>query len=216
MDDNALDAQTHALRFNPSEHLDPWVALNEALDARGPAYVVVIDGAVRGARGRITSSSANSEARLAVIDQLNDASLLSLLVLRGPTVHGDEALALALASDLRWATSGAALECASLLEGDLPYTSASHATVGRLGRSRALALALRDGPLTAAQALTWGLVDEVIADHDLDARIEAFVATTARVPRDLMAETKALLQVADEQIARRRETDARERLSDPS
>jgi Enoyl-CoA hydratase/isomerase len=203
---------SHVVRFNPSLHERPWVALDEVLRSRGAASFVVIDGAIDGARGRVTPESANAEARASVVDQLGDASLLSLLVLRGPSVHGDESLALALACDIRWAAPGATIESTALDAGFLPYAGAVHAATARLGRSRAIALAVRGIPLTAAQAVAWGVIDEVVADDDLDRRIDALAVSTGALSRGLIAEAKALLVSGSPETARRREAEANDRL----
>jgi Enoyl-CoA hydratase/isomerase len=203
---------SHVVHFNPSLHEQPWVALNDVLRTRGAAVFVVIDGAIDGARGRVTPLSANAEARASVVDQLRDPSLLSLLVLRGPSVHGDEALALALACDIRWAAPGATIESTALDAELLPYAGVIHAAVARLGQSKAMALAVRGIPLTAAQAVDWDVIDEVVADHDLDRRIDALVVATGAMPRELIAEAKALLTSGSRDAARRREGEAIDRL----
>ena len=63
-----------------------------------------------------------------------------------------------------------------------------------IGTRRALELALTNRELTAAEALDWGLVNEVVADAALDDRIARLTADLVAGPSGAFGETKRLLR----------------------
>lgn len=192
-------------------HASPWVALLDALQTRGAAALVIIDDV--GANGSdVIDPSLERTAKSRAITELSSAGVLSVVILREGSSATPDAVTLALAGDLRWATPDAAFVGSFAGAAPLPFEGVVDAAIRRLGSSRALSLALASTPVPALTAQAWGLVDEIVPDDRLSPRIEALVATLAASPRAALAEAKALLATPDAQIASRRFAEASDRL----
>jgi len=66
-----------------------------------------------------------------------------------------------------------------------------------VGKARALQLCLTGDPISAAQALEWGLVNEVVPGGHLHARAREIAARLKQLPAEALRETKRLIH-ADE------------------
>lgn len=116
-------------------------------------------------------------------------------------VNGDAlggGLALALAADIRIAAEGARF---GLPESDsdlLPVGGAVQRLARLVGRGRALEMVLTGEPIDAAEALRIGLVGEVVARGDLDARTQAIAERLAeRGPLALQYAKEAIVRGLD-------------------
>ena len=118
------------------------------------------------------------------------------------------ATALALACDVRLATTGTVLRFSGV-------PGSTDALVRAVGASRAAAWTLTGRDVTAAEALAAGLVFQVVAEDELEAAVESVNAALLRTPRAVATETKALLQGAGRRTAGEQwkaETEAQERV----
>ena len=105
----------------------------------------------------------------------------SLAMIHGYAVAGG--LALALACDIRFAGQGARLGDTSHKAGLLPDEGGAWLFPRFMGLDRALKMSLMSEVYPAAQAMTLGLVTEVVADDALEARALDFCeALTAKAP----------------------------------
>ncbi len=113
-------------------------------------------------------------------------------------VQGDAlgwGLALALACDLRIASSTAILALPDVGEGRMPGGGAIARLVRMVGTSRALDLALLGSRLTAARAVEWGLGSAVVEPPRLASAVE-------RVARALARRGPLALRLAKEAVTR--------------
>jgi 2-(1,2-epoxy-1,2-dihydrophenyl)acetyl-CoA isomerase len=92
-------------------------------------------------------------------------------------------LSIALASDLRIASSEARLGSATLRYGFLPDEGGHWLLARQLGEARAMQFLLRNKIIPADEALDLGLVDEVVAPSDLMATALARAAELAAAPQ---------------------------------
>lgn len=115
-------------------------------------------------------------------------------------VHGVAAgagLSLALACDLAIAKSDTRFVTAYLKLGATPDAGMTHALSRILGPKRALDLLLRPDAFTAAEALTWGLVNRVTTDADHAAQVNAYAQLLAANAPHGIAAAKQLLRQAE-------------------
>lgn len=108
---------------------------------------------------------------------------------------------LALAADLRVAAADAQLVMAESRLGLVPDLGGTAALVELLGYSRALELCLLARPVSAAEALGWGLVTRVAGDDGLEAAVDDLVAALLALPAPVLRATKRLLADAAERSA---------------
>ncbi|WP_018502625.1 enoyl-CoA hydratase/isomerase family protein [Parafrankia discariae] len=175
-------------------------------DLRGDVRVVVVNAVHRlsGPAGHAAGPPAGGIAAgrdLAtwsrVARRLSErADLLSIAVCAGPTTG--PGLALALACDLRVLTEDASLGLTEATAGRVPGLGVAGTLVDTVGYARALALCLTGRPVSAPDALRLGLAALVVPRRDLDAEVGRLVASLLAVPREVSAETKALLGGARE------------------
>ncbi len=92
----------------------------------------------------------------------------------------NEGLACALNCDFRIAVDYATFGYSAGSEGLLPLGGSTQLLPRLIGESRAKRMILAETPVTAAEALTMGLVDELVGDDHLTARVEALVAALMR------------------------------------
>lgn len=103
-------------------------------------------------------------------------------------------LGLALACDLRLAAAGAKLSTAFTGIGLTCDSGVSATLVHAVGQSRASELVLLGETFTAEQALTWGIVSQVVDGEVLAATTANIAARLAAGPTRAFAESKALLR----------------------
>jgi len=104
-------------------------------------------------------------------------------------------LALALACDLRVASTAAVLGLPEVLEGRLPGGGAIPRLVRMVGTARSLDLALLGSRLTAARAAEWGLVTAAVEPARLSSTVE-------RTARAMAARGPVALGLAKEAVTR--------------
>ena len=114
-------------------------------------------------------------------------------------MHGAAAgagLALACSCDLVVAAASSRFLMAYSKVGLTPDGSSTWILPRLIGLRRTLELALTNRELSAAEALDWGLINEVVADVDLDARLSRLMADLAAGPTAAFGETKRLLRAS--------------------
>jgi len=112
---------------------------------------------------------------------------------------------LALACDLRIASERASLSFPFAKVGLVPDSGATWFLARMLGTARAWELALSGRSVSSAEALELGLVQEVVAADELEARLRVVAAELAHGPTTAQALTKGLIEAAvshtlDEQL----------------
>src|SRR6266508_498574 len=147
----------------------------EGLDADPTARVIVLTGA-----GRAFSAGADLRAEPTSADVVlgeyynplvrTMAGLGTPLVAAVNGVAAGAGMAISLACDLRVAAVGASFRMAFVAVGLVPDTGATWLLPRAIGTARAAEMALTGRPVDAAEALAWGLVNEVVPDSDLLAR----------------------------------------------
>jgi 2-(1,2-epoxy-1,2-dihydrophenyl)acetyl-CoA isomerase len=103
-------------------------------------------------------------------------------------------LSLACACDLILAAESARFTVAYTRAGLTPDGSSTYFLPRRLGLGRALELTLTNRPLTAQEALAWGLVNRVVPDADLAAESSALAMQLAAGPTRTLGAAKRLLR----------------------
>jgi 2-(1,2-epoxy-1,2-dihydrophenyl)acetyl-CoA isomerase len=139
---------------------------------------------------------AEGVAELVAMHHLAITTLLEMPVpvivaINGPVAGGG--LGLALAGDYRVAAQSATFTAAYFRLGLTPDGGSSAFLQELVGRARTLELLLTNRSLTAAEALDWGLVNEVVADDVLVQRAVAFANSLQAVPAWTMRQTRGLL-----------------------
>jgi 2-(1,2-epoxy-1,2-dihydrophenyl)acetyl-CoA isomerase len=135
----------------------------------------------------------------AVLESLHE-SILRVTRLGCPViaaVNGAAAgagLSLACACDLILAAESARFTVAYTRAGLTPDGSSTYFLPRRLGLGRALDLTLTNRPLTAQEALAWGLVNRVVRDADLAAESSALAVQLAAGPTRTLGAAKRLLR----------------------
>jgi enoyl-CoA hydratase len=97
--------------------------------------------------------------------------------LRGWVLGGG--LEIAIAADVRIAGRSARLGAPEVTRGWIGGGGASQVVPRLVGMGRAMHLLLSGHPITADAAFQMGLVEEVVDDDELDARVQAYAATVA-------------------------------------
>lgn len=157
------------------------------LDAAGPAFCAggdVIDMATTmGASG--AEITALAEVINAGIRSLTESSVPVVAAAHGTTAGGG--LGILLATD--FAVVGSRSKLGSLYAniGLTPDLSVSAQLARAVGQRRALQLVLQDRLLTAAEALDWGLVAEVVAGEDAAGEAELVRARAEEIARFWLA-----------------------------
>ena len=105
-------------------------------------------------------------------------------------------LGLALACDLRYAAEGAKFRMAFSGIGLAPDSGTSFFLPRLIGYARAYELAATNAPLTAAQALAWGLVNAVYPAEQLAAEVQAMAKKLAMAPTKALGLTKRAMNRA--------------------
>jgi 2-(1,2-epoxy-1,2-dihydrophenyl)acetyl-CoA isomerase len=103
-------------------------------------------------------------------------------------------LDLALICDLRIASSDASFASSWVGMGLVPGMGGAFLLPRVVGASRAAEICLLGKSFGAAQALEWGLINEVVAPAELTGRVDELVGTIAALPAVALARTKASLR----------------------
>jgi enoyl-CoA hydratase/carnithine racemase len=134
---------------------------------------------------------AHNAAIRAAIDVLAGARFVTIAVLNGVALGGG--LELALGCDLRFAAAGITLGLTESRVGACPGAGGTQRLPRLIGASRALQMMLAGEPVTAEYALGLGLVNEVIAPDELEARAHAFAKLLASRSAPALAAIKRLV-----------------------
>ena len=113
----------------------------------------------------------------AAIDAIANARFVTIAVLNGLALGGG--LELALGCDLRMAAAGITLGLPESRVGAFPGAGGTQRLPRLIGASRALHMMLSGEPVTSEYALGIGLVNDVVAPEELDARARAFAQMLA-------------------------------------
>ncbi len=188
--------------FNAALHLALRAALEEAADPEVRA--VVITGAGRGfCAGQDVREFAALEGSLG--DMLEETYHPNIRLIRGlekpviAAVNGPAAgagLSLASACDVRIASSAAAFVPGFVGIGLVPDSGGSWFLHRLLGFARAFEWMCSNRKLGAEEALTWGLVSEVVPAEDFEERVAEIAATWAALPTRAVGMTKQLFERA--------------------
>ncbi len=138
--------------------------------------------------------SALEETRYGWVASLRSVAKPIIAAINGPAVGGG--LSLALACDVRFAAESATLGAAWVRRGLVPDMGASKLLTELLGPGRALRFIWAGQPISAQQALTMGLVDEILPDRDLLSSVMAYASTLATGPSVAIDLAKRLVQYA--------------------
>jgi 2-(1,2-epoxy-1,2-dihydrophenyl)acetyl-CoA isomerase len=191
---NALNAAAH-------------VALAAALErAREPEIrAVVLTGAGRGfcvGQDLQEFRAGTSDIAERLRDRFNRHALAIrslekpvLAVVNGPAAGAG--LSLALACDVRMASDEASFVPAFISIGLVPDTGGTLFARRLLGSARAFEWLTTGRRLTAAEALQWGLVSEVVPAAELEERAHEVAELFAAMPTRAVWETKSLLDAAE-------------------
>ena len=202
------DAGVLRLTFDRPERLNSLTAelIHEAADAVDAAAgdgtrVIVLTGA-----GRAFSSGADvgPDGSPPGMDTLQAANRLvtSLTGVPVPVVAAVNGIAagvgcsFALAADIAIAAESAGFMLAFTRIGLMPDGGATHLVPAAVGRARAMRMALLAEKVSAATAVEWGLVADVVPDDDFAAYIEGLVGQLAAGPPLAYAATKAAVNAA--------------------
>jgi len=129
-----------------------------------------------------------------VFDRLARLPMPTVAAIPGVAFGGG--LELALACDLRVASSEARFALPETRIGIVPGWGGPARLATLVGAGRAKRMALTGEPIAATEAQAWGLVDEIAAPADLEARARALAATIAGGPRIAVQVTKQLIDGA--------------------
>jgi len=134
---------------------------------------------------------AHNAAIRAAIEALASARFVTIAVLNGVALGGG--LELALGCDLRFAAAGVTLGLTESRVGAFPGAGGTQRLPRLIGVSRALQMMLIGEPVTSEYALGIGLVNEVIAAGELEARSHAFATMLAGRSAPALAAIKRLV-----------------------
>jgi 2-(1,2-epoxy-1,2-dihydrophenyl)acetyl-CoA isomerase len=144
----------------------------------------------------IAPDPALAVADLVAVHHLAISTLLDMPVPVIAAVNGSVAgggLGLALAADYRIAGERATFTAAYFRLGLTPDGGSSAFLERTIGAARTLELLLTNRHLTAAEALAWGMISEVVADDQLLDRAVAFARGLAAVPAYALRQSRRLL-----------------------
>jgi 2-(1,2-epoxy-1,2-dihydrophenyl)acetyl-CoA isomerase len=190
---NAIDDSVHAgLRAALEEAADPAIR------------AVVVTGAGRGfCVGQDISEFGKGDGDIAEhLRTRYHRNVLAMRALEKPilaVVNGPAAgagLSLALACDIRIASDAAVFVPGFIGIGLVPDAGGTWFAERILGPARAFEWLTSSRRLTAAEALQWGLVSEVVPAAELEARTAVVADGLARLPTRAVAATKLLLDRA--------------------
>ena len=176
-------------------------ALFEEFEADDEVQVIVVRGA-----GGVYSSGGDVKAFAEVHrDGMSDLAwnIAAPERCRKPVICGIEKYAfgvgfeLAMACDFRFATEDSMLGLPEVSIGQIPGSGGSHRVARIAGLTRAKEMCMLAKRITAAEALSWGIVTRVVADSAaLDAAIGEAVKTLTRQSPLALATVKRVLNTA--------------------
>jgi 2-(1,2-epoxy-1,2-dihydrophenyl)acetyl-CoA isomerase len=102
----------------------------------------------------------------------------------------------ALACDVTLAATSAKFIMSFTQVGIVPDSGSSWALPHLVGQARALGMALTGDPVSAEEAVHWGLIWKAIEDAQLSSQAEALALRFAAAPTRSLAETKSLIRSA--------------------
>lgn len=183
--------------------------LHDALDACDDARVVVFRGAGKGfSAGRdLSNATPLEEDARAILADLFNPMIARIRALPMPTiaaVHGPAlgvGFGIAMACDIVLAAQRSRLGSPFANIGCVLDSGGHAALVQRVGPHRALELIYTSRLLDGADAAAMGLVNEVVADDELDARVGELADQIAAGPTAAFAASKRIVQrIADQQF----------------
>jgi len=224
--DLRIEGGVAEITLNRPERLNAWTAqfgdeLREALltDAADPSVrSVLITGAGRGfssgadlkemleqgAAGEIPDVGEMLRQRYhPIIKGIRELPKPVVAAVNGPAVG--IGCSLALACDLIWAADSAVFGLAFVNIGLVPDGGSTFLVPIAAGKARALEMALLGEPISARQAMDWGLVNRVVADGELLDEARGLARRLAQGPTRSYANSKRALnnsfgKIIDEQL----------------
>lgn len=171
-----IDNPTRRNALGPDEFLglaDAWQALAEDRDVR----CIVVTGS--GTQAFCSGAALDADfSAIADVDQMVDAALCKTRLLRKPLIAAVNGHCVAggfelmMASDIRIASSAARLGLPEVHWGILPSGGAAMKLIDQIGHARAMQLLLTGELIDAQTALGFGIVNRVVAPHEvLDAAL---------------------------------------------
>ncbi|MFG6529578.1 MULTISPECIES: enoyl-CoA hydratase/isomerase family protein [unclassified Sulfitobacter] len=171
------------------------VELAEIMEEAQAARAVILTG-----RGKVFSAGADlDEARAGlaksdVWERLSGAVAalpgLSIAALNGTLAGG--AMGMALACDLRIAVPGAKFFYPVMKLGFLPQPSDPARMAALIGPARTKLLLMGGQKITAEEALTFGLIDRIVAAEEVQEHAQALAADTVAASPDIAQEIKRM------------------------
>lgn len=171
------------------------VELAEIMEEAQAARAVILTG-----RGKVFSAGADlDEARAGlaksdVWERLSGAAAalpgLSIAALNGTLAGG--AMGMALACDLRIAVPGAKFFYPVMKLGFLPQPSDPARMAALIGPARTKLLLMGGQKITAEEALTFGLIDRIVAAEEVQDHAQALAADTVAASPDVAQEIKRM------------------------
>ena len=125
------------------------------------------------------------------INAIAGARCVTIAVLNGLALGGG--LEMALACDLRFAATGVSIGLTESRVGAFPGAGGTQRLPRLIGASRALQMMFSGEPVTSEYALSIGLVNELVAPDELQARAHAFAKLLAGRSAPAMAAIKRLV-----------------------
>jgi 2-(1,2-epoxy-1,2-dihydrophenyl)acetyl-CoA isomerase len=225
--DLRIDDGVAEITLNRPERLNAWnEQLGEELrtavleDAADPAVrSVLVTGAGRGfssgadVKDMVERSAARGEAPPVddllreryhpIIKGIRELPKPVLAAVNGPAVG--IGCSLALACDLIWAAHSAYFGLAFVNIGLVPDGGSTFLVPSAVGKARALEMALLGERVSAEQALSWGLINRVVADDELMSEARGLARRLAAGPTRSYAQSKralnnSALRIMDEQL----------------
>ena len=187
-----------------AETAEAWARVTTEVVARDDVRVILLSGKGRafcaGGDVRSMAEGGFSEDRIIELAHLINKGQMALLESSIPVVaaaHGTTAgggLGILLTSD--YAIVGERSKVGSIYAtlGLTPDLTVPALLARAIGERRALQLVLQDRLLSAAEALDWGLVAEVVPDEQVHARAEELVRTIAGHAPNARGQAKRLIR----------------------
>jgi 2-(1,2-epoxy-1,2-dihydrophenyl)acetyl-CoA isomerase len=129
-----------------------------------------------------------------LVRTLADTSVPVVAAVNGPALGAG--LDLAMACDLRVASTAAVFTSSWIKVGLVPGMGGAHLLSRAVGATRATEMVLLGRPVSPQRALDWGLVNDVAEPEDLGARVQALVEEIAALPAAALDRSKASLRRA--------------------
>ena len=171
------------------------VELAEIMEEAQAARAVILTG-----RGKVFSAGADRDearaglAKSDVWERLSGAVAalpgLSIAALNGTLAGG--AMGMALACDLRIAVPGAKFFYPVMKLGFLPQPSDPARMAALIGPARTKLLLMGGQKITAEEALTFGLIDRIVAAEEVQDHAQALAADTVAASPDVAQEIKRM------------------------